>query len=124
MRPSLSSPVFENKTETHAQAPAGCGFIVDDRTLSGRDPRRCGGPVFPGSAYCATHHSLCAVSPASAEGGRALRRIEGEAASSAPPPREFAYLAAIAVPELESDDEPRDLAGCLDLASERPDEEE
>ena len=86
--------------------------MIDDANAG----RYCGAPTLPGSAYCARHHSLCLLAPASPEGGRAIRQFERDARQPPPVPVELAYLASVAVPEeLDSADEPRDLAGCIDL---------
>jgi hypothetical protein len=95
----------KNKTETS------CRFI-DDANAN----RYCGAPTLPGSAYCGRHHRLCLVAPASPEGGRAIGQFERDARQPPPLPAALAYLATVAVPEeLDSADEPRDLAGCIDL---------
>jgi hypothetical protein len=97
-----------------------CPFILPDADRDPCRPRFCGAPAIDGSPYCRRHHALCSFSPASAEGGRAARRLEREADRASPPPDELAYLASIAAPELDSADEPDDLAACLDLVIERP----
>lgn len=95
----------KNKTETL------CRFIDD-----GRGVDYCGAPTLPGSAYCGRHHRLCRLSPESTEGGRAIRAFERDAREPPALPAELAHLASVAVPEeLDSADEPRDLAGCIDL---------
>jgi hypothetical protein len=101
-----------------------CRFIVAIGGDPIRRPRYCGAPILPGSAYCRRHHRLCLVKPGSPEGHRAVRRFEREAALASNLPPEFAYLSSVAVPELEAADEPRDIAGCIDVvvANDRDDE--
>lgn len=95
----------KNKTETS------CLFIAENG-----DGRYCGEPTVPGSAYCARHHDRCRIAPTSIEGGRAIRQFERDARQPPALPADLAYLASVAVPEeLDSADEPRDLAGCIDL---------
>ncbi len=106
-----------NKSETYTAPPAlggseaGCAFILDADT-----GHRCGAPAVAGSVYCRRHRALCLVRPESPEGGSVIRQFERDARPGAVPPAELAHLASVPVPEeLDSADEPRDLAGCIDL---------
>ncbi|MGH6980314.1 MAG: hypothetical protein ACREFC_03830 [Stellaceae bacterium] len=76
----------------------------------------CALPALPGSAYCATHRLLCVIDPETGDGARAIRALEREARDPSAVPPEFAHLLGQRLPELEADDEPRDIAGCLDIA--------
>ena len=90
---------------------ASCAFILDAET-----GHRCAAPAVAGSVYCRRHRALCLVRPESPEGGRVIRQFERDARPGAAPPAELAFLASVPVPEeLDSADEPRDLAGCIDL---------
>lgn len=99
---------IENKAETIvAEAETGCRFSGPEGS--------CSAPALPGSAYCATHRRLCVIDPASGDGVRARRALDREARRPSAVPPEFAYLLGQFLPELESDDEPRDIAGCIDI---------
>jgi hypothetical protein len=97
--------------KSSANGKARCMFSL----AAGAGPRFCGAPALPGSAYCRHHHRLCLIEPGSVAAGRAIRDLEREAARSATVPDELAFLASVAVAELDSADEPRDIAACLDL---------
>jgi len=101
--------VFEkNKTETIAAGKAPlCRFFGSDGS--------CPAPALPGSAYCAKHRRICTVDPQSGDGARAIRALEREAQTPSAVPPEFFHLIGQFVPELDSDDEPRDIAACIDI---------
>lgn len=114
----------KNKTET-IQLPPGRGGSPSRVKRDGRCMfvlERSGGvvfcaaPTFAASAYCRRHHRLCAVQPGSEAGRDAIRNIEYEAERTAPVPIELAYLSCVAAPELDSADDPHDIAACLDLS--------
>jgi hypothetical protein len=125
--------IGRNKTETLCPrrparqaaygGDAGCRFIVSSETAVG-PPRCCAAPAAPGSAYCRRHHRLCAVSPATRAGQQAIRTLERAADRAADLPPELAFLSSIAAPELESADDPDDIAACLDLAAARAGDDE
>ena len=100
-------------------AAAPCQFILSGDEAVARRARYCGAPAAPGSAYCARHRALCAIRPDSVEGGRLVRRLRREAEQVPAPPEEYAYLSDVAVAELDSADEPRDIAACLDIPPDR-----
>lgn len=97
----------KNKTET-------CAFPNDDGRAGG-----CGAPALPGSPYCRRHRRLCSLPPGSEAAIRELRALERDAAGAAEVPPDLAYLASVAAPELDAADEPRDIAGCLDVIHDR-----
>jgi hypothetical protein len=116
----------KNKQATSAclnRRPAPCSFVISgDDALPGV-PRFCDAPALPGSAYCAEHHARCAVRPDSAAGRRAIRRLKHAAGQAADPPRDLAHLASVEVAELDSGDDPAEIAACLYTVPERDAEE-
>jgi hypothetical protein len=105
--------VIWNKSETHRLPPdpPGCGYFLE------AERRFCDAPPVPGSPYCPAHRLLCQIQPGTVAATRALQDLERAARSAGPLPPELAFLAGVEPPELDSADEPRDLAGCIDLAS-------
>jgi hypothetical protein len=83
-KPSLASSAAE---------PAPCAFIAAAEWAVGAVPF-CGAPSLPGSSYCAAHHRLCHLDPASAPAielvlarelaPRATRRVRCLALSDVP----------------------------------------
>jgi len=101
--------LIRNKTETFRAEPRPiCRFFG-----SGGG---CTEPAVPGSPYCVTHRRLCVIDPGTNDGARAIRDLEREALRPSAVPPEFLHLIDQRLPELEADDEPRDIAGCVDLA--------
>ena len=88
-----------------------CVFVLE----GGEGTFFCDAPAFADSAYCGLHHRICAVQPGSEAGRDVIRNIEREAARTAPVPIELAYLSCVAAPELDSADDPHDIAACLDF---------
>jgi hypothetical protein len=104
----------KNKIGTYSfpsDPPPGCGYFLEE------ERRFCDAPALPGSSYCSAHRRLCQVRPGTAAAARVMQGFENAARSSGPLPPELAFLASIEPPELDSADEPRDLAGCIDLAT-------
>jgi hypothetical protein len=101
-----------------AMAPR-CRFVISGDDAAPGRPRFCDRPALPSSAYCAAHRALCSVPLCSAAGARLLRRLRQEPGRFAEPPEELAYLASVAVAELDSADGPADIAACLDIAPDR-----
>lgn len=106
--------LYQNKSETiflSPKPPPGCSYFVES------ERRFCDAPAVPGSSYCPAHRRLCQVRHGTDDARRLLRGFERAARGDdgALPP-ELAFLASIDPPELDSADEPRDLAGCIDLA--------
>jgi hypothetical protein len=113
-RTSDGLAIIGNKSETTRfppDPPPGCGYFLED------ERRFCDAPALPGSSYCRAHRRLCQVLPGTAAAASVLQGFENAARSAGPLPPELAFLASIEPPELDSADEPRDLAGCLDLAT-------
>lgn len=105
---------FWNKSATTRppqDPPPGCGYFLE------AERRFCDAPALPGSSYCLAHHRRCQVRPGSDEAARVLRGFEQAARNMGALPSELAFLASVEPPELDSADDPRDLAGCIDLAA-------
>ena len=99
----LAAAVDPVTAEPRALAYAGrCSYVVGPGAMP-----FCERPTLPASAYCAWHHALCAVDPASPDFA-ALAANQAHAGDRAPlPPPELAWLCALAPPEPfdESDNE-------------------
>ena len=116
------TPACENKPSTTVTAhgvavttePRGSATGLCCYVMAGGTAPFCNRPALPGRSYCAGHHALCAVEPAS-PAFAALAEIQLRAGDkSAPPPPELAWLRAPMPPEAFDESDAERLAG-LDL---------
>jgi len=85
-----------------------CGYVIAPGAMP-----FCDRPALPGGSYCAWHHAVCAVAPASPDfAALAIAQIAAADAPALPPP-ELGWLSAPPPPPEPVDDD-NDLAG-LDL---------
>ena len=68
-----------------------CAYVVMAGSRAGL-PQFCVNRAAPGSPYCVEHRALCRVAPGTAQAARIAAAQDQDAA--APPPPEFAHLAA------------------------------
>lgn len=87
-----------------------CGYVVAAAWRYGAPNPFCEAPALPSSSYCAVHHALCAVDPATEEG---RRLASGQAAAALTIlPDGFPPLAA---PEPLPETEPDEALAEIDL---------
>ena len=117
--PRKMAKPYENTTRTAAgQAhPAICAYVAATAWRYGAGGPFCGAPALPGSSYCAPHHALCALVAGSAEAAGAAR-AQADAGGEPPPGLISRALIRHELPlplEVDADEDPRELAACLDL---------
>lgn len=114
--PGIIANPYENTTRTIAGQvrPATCAYVAAIAWRYGAGDPFCGAPAVPGSSYCAPHHALCALVAGSAEAAGAAR-AQADAGGETPP---LPGLIRNELPlplEVDADEDPRELAACLDL---------
>ena len=94
---------------------ATCAYVAAVAWRYGAGDPFCGAPSLPGSPYCAPHHALCALVAGSAEAAGAVR-AQSDPEGEAPPPPPGLIRSELPLPlELDAEEDPRELAACLDL---------
>lgn len=122
----------ENTTGTVGQEPKRAGDYARNDDPTGRRQRRCSyvaaecwhygagdpfcpAPALPDSSYCAEHKALCRLAPGSAAADRAAAALQRAAEAAQGPPAELGFLDLPAIPDLDGEVDPDDIAHCIDL---------
>lgn len=71
-----------------------CGYVIAPGVMP-----FCDRPALPGGSYCACHHALCAVAPASPNFAALATAQTAAADAPATPPPELGWLSAPPAPE-------------------------